>query len=224
MNILEKIVGVIVRPLATFKGLCEEHERGERGFVRDAILVVIAHAILTSAGAYMALNKVEVVMPEEPVFRVVMAAIRVGTLFTSVVVVVAWLVLSLVVYALARLLGGGAGFVRTAILLAYAYIPALLLGIVSLALLIATPPVRIEVTSLQELGAKMGQISRMARHLSWISLDVISWISMAWSTALYVLAVRSAHGLSWPRSVVAGGLPGLAMMVLATLQYVLTPL
>lgn len=200
MNLLEKIIGVIVRPKETV------HEISEKPFIEEAVLIVGITAIFTGISAYLTTNKF--IYDYGDIDTSALEFIQTFTAVISVVgpligVFIMWIIAAGIVHLISVALGGEGKFTQMLVVYGYSKIPIIINVVIGMALFSFIEPVTIAVTQ----GTPPNVMSELLSNPYYQASYIISLVMQLWSIGLVFLGVKYIHDLSTGKALIAVALP-----------------
>lgn len=180
--------------------IAPNHFFGALGADREKIglpaLIVIISALLAGAGAYlMAPSLVGDVPDVDPVTVQMIAGVG-GAIFAGFVLLLGWVIGSLIMHVIVKILGGTGSFKSTLATVGYGNLPQILSGLLMVAVVFIYHP---DLAAIATAGpAALGTMAP-----AMVAVTVVGFVVLVWSVVIETYGLVHAHDLSFGRALIA---------------------
>lgn len=201
MNLMERIIGMVIRPKETIEDI------SENPYIEEAVLIVGITSVFYAISAYLMQNKiiydyVDMDASSLETFRLITTVTPI--IMALIGVFVMWVIAAGIVHLISVALGGEGKFIQMLVVYGYANIPIIISTVLGIIFMNFVDPITITISSTGASNNSMADF--MSDPLYQASL-VSGTLLKLWSISLVFLGVKHIHDLNSSRALIAVALP-----------------
>lgn len=185
------LINALIAPNRFFGALGADREK-----IGLPALIVIISALLAGVGAYLMAPSLVGDVPDVDPATVQMIAGVGGAIFAGFVLLLGWVIGSLIMHVIVKILGGTGSFKSTLATAGYGNLPQILSGLLAVAVVLIYHP---DLTAIATADpAALGTMAPVV-----VVTAVVGFVVLVWSVVIETYGLAHAHGLSFGRALVA---------------------
>lgn len=199
------VVDILVDPDGFFRKEVEDVS-----FLQPVSVVILA-AVATTLIPLVVLYHIQVIL-EDSIGSYVIVFGMVSILGGMLAIVGMWLLTATILYGAASYLGGEGGYRTTLLIAGWGFLPFVLSGVVN-AIFVYQIVSEIFATTGVDSVTVTTMMNVLESHPLMRVAQLISLLSMIWTTSIWAFAVRHLHALSLKQSFIAAAVPAVALVL-----------
>ncbi|MDD2779797.1 MAG: YIP1 family protein [Candidatus Methanomethylophilaceae archaeon] len=185
------LINVLIAPNRFFGALGAGREK-----IGLPALIVLVSALIAGAGAYLVASSIVIDVPDvDPATMQMIAGVG-GAIFAGFVMLLGWVIGSLIMHVIVKILGGTGSFWSTLSTVGYGNLPQVFSGLLTVAVVLIYHP---DLTAIATAGP--AALGTMAPAI--VVATVVGFVVLVWSVVIETYGLVHAHDLSFGRALVA---------------------